>query len=56
MKKFEEAHEAGELESALKQKILTTSVTTGMSEDCKKMLRLMGVPVIEVKLIICLVF
>lgn len=55
MKKFEEAQEAGELETALKQKVMTTSVTSVMSEDCKKMLRLMGVPVIEVKLLISFV-
>jgi len=47
--KMEEAKETGDLEEALKQKIRTVSITSKMKEDAKKMLALMGMPVIEVR-------
>ena len=47
---MEDAAETGDMEEALKQKIRTTSVTSKMKEDAKKMLSLMGMPVIEVGL------
>jgi len=46
-KKFEEAQESGDLEQALKHKVMNTTITSQMTADCKKMLRLMGCPVIE---------
>jgi len=46
-KKFEEAQESGDLEQALKHKVMNTTITSKMTADCKKMLRLMGCPVIE---------
>ena len=45
---MEEAAETGDMEEALKQKIRTTSVTYKMKDDAKRMLSLMGMPVIEV--------
>mmetsp|Transcript_58509 Transcript_58509/g.67571 ORF Transcript_58509/g.67571 Transcript_58509/m.67571 type:complete len:386 (+) Transcript_58509:47-1204(+) len=45
--RFEEAQEVGDFETALKQKVRSTLVTKTMIEDAKKMLRLLGVPVIE---------
>ena len=53
---MEAAEEAGDLEQALKHKVMTTTVTRKMTEDCKKMLRLMGCPVIEVKCLIRYIF
>lgn len=44
---MEEAKEEGNLEEALKQKIRTTSISSTMKEDAKKMLALMGMPVYE---------
>jgi flap endonuclease-1 len=46
--KMEDAAETGDMEEALKQKIRTTSVTYKMKDDAKRMLSLMGMPVIEV--------
>ena len=45
---MEEAKETGDIEEALKQKQRTVSITYKMKEDAKKMLALMGMPVIEV--------
>eukprot|EP01017_Pseudomicrothorax_dubius_P028447 TRINITY_DN337_c0_g1_i1.p1 TRINITY_DN337_c0_g1~~TRINITY_DN337_c0_g1_i1.p1 ORF type:complete len:387 (+),score=80.23 TRINITY_DN337_c0_g1_i1:268-1428(+) len=47
MEKMEEAKEAGDMEEALKQKTRTVSVSSTMKEDAMRMLRLMGMPVIE---------
>ena len=44
---MEEAKEEGNLEEALKQKIRTTSISSTMKEDAKKMLSLMGMPIYE---------
>ena len=45
---MDEAKETGDLEEALKQKQRTTYISHKMKEDAKKMLALMGMPVIEV--------
>jgi len=47
-RKAEEAEDVGDLEQALKHKVMNTHISKKMTEDCKKMLRLAGIPVIEV--------
>mmetsp|Transcript_9058 Transcript_9058/g.7975 ORF Transcript_9058/g.7975 Transcript_9058/m.7975 type:complete len:129 (+) Transcript_9058:253-639(+) len=41
------AEEEGEFAEALKHKVRTTTITSTMKEDCKNMLRYIGVPVLE---------
>jgi len=46
-RKAEDAEDVGDLEQALKHKVMNTHISKKMTEDCKKMLRLAGIPVIE---------
>ena len=48
MIRYKKAEESGQLEDALKYKKSSVYVNQKMKEDAKKMLQLLGVPVIQV--------